>query len=205
MTSPSSRNCTYCDIRFTSKDERERFCSDRCRALFRVKHGLEEPQGFVLAQELQRIQDKIKAFRISSDADNLEKRLLLYEEVVERTALSLKWINDQAMQSDRHQLEEKVHQMELELQEMTEQMERVLQKLNETKKENQHLKLQLRKLSSSDPKHIARTLLGLEEPFTPDELKKSYRVKAKKVHPDTPQGDDALFKMLTWALNTLKT
>ena len=60
----------------------------------------------------------------------------------------------------------------------------------------------LRKFSTRNP-HTFYQVLGLSLDATGDEIKTAYREKAKKYHPDSPEGNEELFKQISEAYTVL--
>ena len=137
-----------------------------------------------------------KASTLEADA-----RLDAYETIISKTASVLQWINSQ---TKLRQTIDKEHVLSLERQklELESKWEKLLSKAAALKKEND----QLRKKHSggnSSSVELAALMLGVAPKSSISEIKTAYRKQAKKVHPDTSNGDEQMFKALTEAMLVL--
>lgn len=130
-----------------------------------------------------------------------EQRLQFYEQVVERTATVLKWINASSLEYEQR-TEKELIEIRKENESLERKLNRLLERAAELKKENKTLRSKVKSISV-DTLTLCRLMLGVNEKALKPEIKKAYRQKAKLVHPDSGSGDANLFKAVTQAMMLL--
>lgn len=194
---PSEIDCAYCGNKFNPPDKVERFCSKRCNTLFNKRYSLEPSPMFDLSSELSKLQMIIQNTKFPDNDWNGTSGLAFYDSVFRQLAVIVKWINSQAIEKEKHKEHEPFEELEKKL-------HVVLKKASELKKENSDLKKKLRFFMAGDKK-LARTILGVEEKASQDQIKNAYKEKVKLTHPDLAEGNEDLFKAVKMALELLSS
>lgn len=156
-----------------------------------------DQDNFSFSKELEQLQRMVLDFAEESPEDEVAK-LAFYETVVERTVTSLKWFNANSKIFEERTTKKLLEAEQLQS-DLQRKLDRLLEKAARLRIENKELK-QKSKLFSTDTLKMARMILGLQGDVDKDAIKKAYRNKAKKVHPDRESGDADLFKALTEAM-----
>lgn len=195
---PESGHCIVCGNRL-SGEAGVRFCSADCRRSYQ-KHINERinqsaPDSNPGIRELKEM-----IFQYVDYADSItdQRRLEFYENVVEKTALLLKYVNDSGNSPDA-ELTERLKKAEEGNRQLREKLDRLLQKAAELKRENKKLRQQNTR-PATEVLDLARMLLGVKPETGVQGIKKAYRYKAKITHPDSRDGDADLFKAVTEAM-----
>ena len=201
---PIGGNCVQCGTQLHPRRRHRYFCSDRCLNTYGNMFQGQTDNSFSLVNEITRLQTLIRAQTEQEGATtDYSTMLSFYEEVVERTSNVLKQINASALISEERQQEE-LRSAREEVTEMEAKLKRLLHRAAELKKENKMLRAMVKKnLSRNGSNELARAILGVEEGATDAEIKKAFRAKAKRIHPDREHGDADLFKVVTSAMNML--
>jgi len=208
-SSESQKRCSVCGSIIALDNRHRNFCSDAClkeyESMFTQKN---EPvrSGFSLAGEISKLQEMVRfeARRPPEELTDKKQVISFYQDVVERTGAILKWINAQALtgeEATRRQMEEVQKENNL----LRKKLEILLAKAADLKRENKKLKAEVRSRRGNSETLMARQMLGVKDETTIKELKKAFRQKAKRVHPDRQDGDGDLFKTLQMAFKLLES
>jgi hypothetical protein len=197
--------CAYCGAPVDPNNPRKRFCSTECLQSYAQVFNRNNTSSFSVADELSKLQEMIshEAARPSEDHANVEQMIGFYEQVIERTGRILRSLNTNALVNE-HRQEQQLNETRLELNSTKQKLSRLLRKAGDLKKENAQLRQLLRKRKSSRSRlELACTLLGVEADADLADIRKAFRAKVKKLHPDQ-KGDADVFKALAAAFETIK-
>jgi ribosomal protein S27AE len=197
MSTQAQTFCSYCGNSFIAKDHRQRFCSTRCLKLFATKYQLPIAEEFSLSEELTKLQQQLQQSPIPDEKLTKEALIVFYDSVFTQLTRVVKWINTQALQQEEQTENPSVPQLKHKL-------KTVLEKAAELKKENSQLKKRIRLLEQQDS-ILAKTLLNIHEQDSIEEVRKSFKTKAKFVHPDVFDGGDSFFISLQLAYELLSS
>jgi hypothetical protein len=197
--------CAYCGAPVDPNNPRKRFCSTECLQSYAKVFNRNNTSSFSVADELGKLQEMItfEASRPSEDHANTDQMLGFYEQVIERTGRILRSLNTNAVVNE-HRHEAELKSVKDELHAMQRKMNALLRKAGDLKKENAQLKQLVRKRKGSTSRaELARVLLGVDADDDLSTVRKAFRAKVKKLHPDQ-KGDADVFKALAAAFETLK-
>lgn len=198
MVSARNTKCKHCGGDLEGLDQRQRFCSENCLQKFQIKHRLSPKKSeFSFQGELSELQNMILDFAKAYTHTDEEERLRFYEEVVERTAAVLTWINGSSFYFEV-QAKEQLKGLQAENETLERKLHRLLERAADLKKENKILRSKVKDISV-DTLTICRVMLGVNEQADKHQIKQAYRQKAKRIHPDSG-GDADVFKALTRAM-----
>ncbi|MGM0587992.1 MAG: DnaJ domain-containing protein [Bacteroidota bacterium] len=197
--------CAYCGAPVDPNNKRKRFCSTECLQSYARVFNRNNTSSFSVADELSKLQEMIshEASRPDEDHANTEQMLGFYEQVIERTGRILRSLNTNAVVNE-HRHQQELQDAKAELSSIKRKMTSLLRKAGDLKKENDQLKQLLRKRKGTTSRaDLARVLLGVDADDDLTSIRKAFRAKVKKLHPDQ-KGDADVFKALAAAFETLK-
>lgn len=176
-----------------------RFCSPECRTDYQqqINARIERSQSDS-SPGVRELKEMIFQYIDYANSITDERRLEFYENVVEKTALLLKYVNDSGSSADID-LREQLRQSQESNRLLKQKLERLLQKAGDLKRENKKLREAFHQ-PTTEVHELARIMLGVKEDADISEIKRAYRIKAKLTHPDSSQGDADLFKGITEAM-----
>ncbi len=176
-----------------------RFCSSDCRKSYQSQVKCRIAGSAENASPgIRELKEMIFQYVEYADSITDERRLEFYENIVEKTALLLKYINDSNASPD-DELRRQLRQTQELNHNLQEKLDRLLQKAAELKKENKKLR-QDNQQPTAEARQLACKMLGIKEGADIAAIKSAYRQKAKLTHPDNEQGDSDLFKAITDAM-----